>query len=146
MQFIKWLDIYELGIPPIDFQHKNLIFILNDTYRAFFMREEKEKLIGEVLDNFIQFYTEHFKTEEKFMEFVDYPMLYHHKNLHKEILNKLYEYKKQFIEVEGVYLEEFLNLLNNWVFEHLTIEDMKIKDHISYIDEEVLQNYIDKLE
>lgn len=146
MQFIKWLDIYEIGVPILDYQHKNLIFILNDTYRAFFLKENKEGLIGEVLDNFIQFYKEHFETEEKFLEMIDYPMIYHQKKMHKEILTILFDFKKQYVEEGEIDLDKFLTLLNSWVFDHLTVEDMKIKEHTHYMDRETVLNYNQKLE
>jgi hemerythrin len=147
MQLVRWLDIYELGVPVIDTQHKNLIFLLNDTYRAFFNNNKtKENFIEEVLDNFINFYSVHFATEEKFMELIDYPFLYHHRDLHSEILSTLYMYKEEYDETKEISIDSFLTLVNQWIFEHLTSEDTKIREYIQYLDKDLLEKYNRELE
>jgi len=146
MQIIKWLDIYEIKIPVIDNQHKELVFLLNDTYKAFLSKKNRDSIIGVALDKFLDLYSKHFMTEEKFMELVNFPLVDYHRDLHSEILSKLYNHKKKYERNKEFDIESFLTLTNQWLFSHLASEDMKIKDHLNIEDEDEVKKYSDEIE
>ena len=122
--FITWNSSYEVGIYSVDAQHKHLVDLTNQLYRActgeqYALANEFRSVMKELVD-YVMF---HFKDEERIMQEVNYPDFKEHKQKHeqfvKEILASVDAYRngKQFVP------NSFVRFLRDWLFDHILIDD-----------------------
>ena len=65
----EWNEIYELGIPEIDLQHKKLISISNELYDVATKGDVNLKItMSKILKNLTDYTVYHFTSEEEFMK------------------------------------------------------------------------------
>ena len=84
---VAWNSKYVLGIETIDKQHKHLFELAN---RVFQLEDnDKKEDIRELLLEFSNYMSTHFKDEEEYMDSIDFPELEYHKKLHQSIIDTL---------------------------------------------------------
>ena len=103
----------------IDTQHRHLIDIfnrikLNDSY--------DNHDIGIILVELIDYAEYHFKTEEELFEKYDYPDKEQHIIEHKEYVNKIKEFTKDYIN-NHIKIEDIDNFLIEWIIFHIKNSD-----------------------
>ena len=89
MALVEWNQALNVGIPEIDYQHRNLVSMLNALHTAIEANEPREHL-GEILEELDLYVANHFATEERIakqggLEFSDH-IKTHGKGL--RVLNK----------------------------------------------------------
>ena len=87
---IQWSDSMLVGHPKIDKQHKQLVHLFNKFLRALKRRPD----LSEIRNAFsaLVLYAEiHYKTEERLMEDIHYPMLDEHRRGHNQVLQELFK-------------------------------------------------------
>ncbi len=134
VKFILWQKKWETGIKTIDDQHKHFVGIVNRTY-ALNEDGKDKKVLGEILNDLVEFARVHFSTEEEFFEETDYPQTEEHEQKHQELLGKVLDFTRRF-EVEQDFSElvnDFLVFLKEWLDNHLVKVDHKyipwLKEH-----------------
>ncbi|MDA2920205.1 bacteriohemerythrin [Desulfobacterota bacterium AH_259_B03_O07] len=124
MALITWNDSMSVNVEEIDKQHQKLVQIINDLHDA--MREGKEKeVLGNVLTRLIDYTSYHFSTEEKYFDKFGYPDSDPHKKEHRELLEQVLEFKKEFDEGKVLLTIELMNFLKNWLTNHMQGSDKK---------------------
>ena len=79
----EWNEIYELGIPEIDLQHKKLISISNELYDVATKGDVNLKItMSKILKNLTDYTVYHFTSEEEFMKKYGYQGAPMHKIAH----------------------------------------------------------------
>ena len=83
MALIEWSKEYDIGIDRMDFQHKNLVKLINDVSN---ISKEKDKAIKKMklkssIDDLIEYTVYHFQAEEELLEKSQYPLTAEHKVL-----------------------------------------------------------------
>ena len=124
MAVVVWNRLYEYNIPVIDQQHKKIVDIMNNVV---------EKLeIGKISDDIkrecqiaLIIVSEHFSDEERLLEDIGYPELDKQKELHKEIMAKLQNARREIdlendIISQGI-VEEFRDMFKT----HILKEDRR---------------------
>jgi len=122
MTLFEWTSDYELDIPQIDDQHKELVKMINDLYASIKSRHSGD-VVNATLNNLLQYVDIHFETEETSMQSRNYPGLDDHIQLHNELRTKVLELKKEQLQGENIASFELMNFLVDW-----------LKNHISNID------------
>ncbi len=128
---IDWNPKWNIGHDKIDEQHQRWIGILNRLEIAFLRgavdSDAQQILLTQLLD-----YTRyHFADEEKLMSRVEYPEALSHRRLHKDFDNLIYE-KFRMIQFGDVVLtSEIIQMMKNWLHDHILIEDKKISEFIN---------------
>lgn len=128
-----WKKEFELGIRSIDEQHKELLNIGNRVYHLLHeeevdyehLRDDFETLIGELRD-----YTKyHFRTEEDLFLKYQYTGIVEHIQEHRVFIDYLDEIDIG-DSIERSDLENLLNKLVNWVFNHIITTDYLYKEFL----------------
>ena len=120
---------YKIGVPKIDEQHKRLFELADKAYMLL-----KDELVVDKYDKIIQIIDElkeytifHFKSEEKYMQSINYKRLFTQKIEHDKFIKSLEEIDyKNIDENQDESLIEILNFLNDWLTEHILKTDMLI--------------------
>ena len=123
-KFVAWNVSYEVGVPHVDKQHRQLVDLINSLYNACLgEKAELDETFTSVMKELVDYVMIHFKDEETIMEQINYPGLKEHKQKHelfvKEILKSVNAYNngKQFVP------NSFVRFLCDWLFNHILIDD-----------------------
>ena len=129
--YVKWDDRYSIGIPLVDNQHKQLVVLTNELYKAcHFSNEAAKEKFRKAIREAVAYVKFHFSVEERIMEKADYPEYAVHKKHHiefiQEILNNVmaFETGKRFVP------RQFAKFLWDWILSHIAITDSKLRDHL----------------
>jgi len=126
---IKWKEDYRVGIEIIDEQHQKLFEIAARAYDLLKNEfiEDKYDRIKDILEELKSYTIFHFETEEKYMEEIGYKKLFSHKVYHEEFIGKIKSVDlKEVDENQEGYLISILELVVNWIDEHILNKDMLI--------------------
>ena len=127
---VVWSNVYSVGFPAIDDQHKILINIINDLIKldqggstfskaAFAMAFSKA---GEYAQT-------HFHDEEEILKKVNYPNLSEHKKKHESFMTELWKEFSSFKEGNES-PESLIRFLKNWLLDHIARID---KQYVPYL-------------
>lgn len=126
MTYVAWSDMFSVRIPYIDNQHKQLLETANDFHAAF--KGDKDKnFLFEILNALIHYTEEHFRDEEELMEKAGYPAvdIKSHKKIHEQLVRDIFELHQGFMNSEEKTAHELEIFLNNWLVQHILLEDKK---------------------
>ena len=126
---LQWKDEYCTGIAPIDEQHKELFSIANRIYDLL-----KNDLIPDKYDSIVAIISElqnytryHFKTEEDYMQQINYRRFLSQKAAHNEFLAKMDAIDLGKIDnSQNQYLIESLDFVLDWLAGHIVKADKLI--------------------
>ncbi|MCK5520090.1 MAG: hemerythrin family protein [Candidatus Marinimicrobia bacterium] len=125
MAYAEWNDGLSIGIQNIDNQHKRLIEILNELYEAN-DSPDRELAAAACLRSMVNYAKEHFKDEEEYMEFINYPDLEHQKEEHKIFIAKIADYETAQTILSYTPFQDMLDFLKDWVINHIKGKDQEI--------------------
>jgi hemerythrin len=126
-----WKDKYELGVPPIDSQHKELFKRVDtflQTLRESSSWDEKLHRVNETLDFMNCYVVEHFHAEEAYQKNIGYPGFAAHKKIHDDmvsyVLHVTSEYKEKGFDEQ--LMQQLGGKLLAWLINHVAAEDQRI--------------------
>ncbi len=124
---VEWDEKHNLNVKEIDDQHRYFIEVINHMFEAL---EGKgvEPIVDSTLTD-LQFYAkEHFATEEKYMELIDYKDIAVQKEEHAKLLTKVDELLAERDAANDLYNYYFnlLYFLTDWLTDHLETHDVKL--------------------
>lgn len=125
MAEIEWNDSFSVGDADIDGQHQKWIEIHNDLHRKMVSGKVGAQDGIEALQAMLDYVRFHFSFEEKYMYDRHYPGFIKHRRIHKDFDCLLYGYCRKAEAREIVLNSEIINLLKNWLLDHIAIEDKK---------------------
>lgn len=130
MDVIKWTENLSVNNALIDYQHKELIRLLN---RLIINRdaENQQILVGEILSDLLSYIKKHFTDEEKYLRKQKYPDIEKHIKIHQQFSYKIGEFCLEVIEGRNTVSDDMIVYLSNWLIEHIGIEDQAYKAHIN---------------
>lgn len=126
---LEWTKEMSVGVKEIDEQHKKLFSLLNELFDAI-STNKLGTIIGDTLDEAIDYTKYHFSTEEKYFEKFDYKDKASHKKKHAYFKSKVERLKKEYsekIDMDGMSDTgiELMNFLKDWWIEHIMHIDKK---------------------
>jgi len=129
-----WKDNYELGVPHIDAQHKELFKRVESFLQVLRSKdkwEDKIPKINETLEFMKRYVVEHFRDEEEYQLSIDYPGYKFHKQLHDDMVNYVTEVSKRYKQSNNdeQLMQEFGGRLLAWLINHVAAEDQRIADY-----------------
>ena len=126
-----WKEKYELGVPLIDEQHKELFKRVESFMQVLRMAsswEDKVEKVNETLDFMNTYVVEHFRDEEAFQQEIGYPGEEEHKKVHADMVNYVIavtaEYKNSGYDEQLI--QKFAGKLMAWLINHVASEDQRI--------------------
>ena len=126
MAFFQWDDEYSVGIVEIDEQHKKLLFRISEFYEA--VKIDREEAFAYLLDSVIDYVTEHFSTEERYMDTYKFPETESHKEEHAEFKDRILAVKEKLENGEQVVTLDTTRMLRHWVKDHVLGTDKKYSE------------------
>lgn len=130
MSLLEWQEAFSVGIASVDYEHKELINLINELDRqasAGCSHDEVIAALGEVYAHI----SAHFALEEKFMRDSSYPHYPEHKANHEALLDQLRDIMDR-VETDGSYDRERLSReLDSWFSEHFRTHDARLHQHTS---------------
>ena len=126
-----WKDKYELCVPLIDSQHKELfqrVETFLQTLRSPSSWEEKVKRVNETLNFMNGYVVEHFRDEEAYQKKIGYPGYEVHKQIHADMVRYVLQVTAQY-ERDGCdeqLMQQFAGKLLAWLINHVAAEDQRI--------------------
>jgi hemerythrin len=128
---VEWDDKYSVRIPFIDEQHKQLIALTNELYRACLSGGEAAKAqFKETARGVVDYINYHFSAEEKMMETIAYPEIAEHKKEHETLVKQIVEDVKRFEEGSRFVPNTFVRTLKDWILAHIAVSDTRYSEYI----------------
>lgn len=125
----QWSSRLVLGVDAVDEDHKRLVGILNNCYRALMLNNHDHELAGIV--NELRDYTYyHFETERMLMLQHGYSEAATHIEAHEEFSAAIQDFKNRFQAGESFIALDVLTYLNEWLVTHIKNND---REFVSFL-------------
>ncbi len=125
MTLIEWRDEFKIGIEEVDFEHQELIELINELYSETKEADSSMSVIyflGEIYAKI----SAHFALEEKIMSDLKYDQYEDHKEDHEQLLDGIMDIIDEFAGVPTLDEEIFADRLNNWFTQHFSTKDARM--------------------
>ena len=127
MSFLIWQDDLNTGIEVIDSQHRRIVEMINHLHT---MHSGTQRMVvGEVIDELVDYTLSHFAFEEALMEDAGYTFCHAHKRVHEVFTKRVAEYRMRFSAGEDV-TDELKTMLSRWLFNHIRSDDRAYADSV----------------
>ena len=126
MPLIEWSPTLEIGIPEIDYQHKNLVSMLN-ALGTNIEEGAGKAVIGEVIEALDAYVLTHFASEERLMEKMGYEYIDEHKAEHHRLAETVQRHRAAYAKGECS-PQELLEFLIRWLLNHIAGADSFIAE------------------
>lgn len=124
MAFIEWSEKFLTGVKEADEQHRKLVELINELYKA--MKQGKgREVLDKILDELVKYADYHFSTEETLMSKYGFPELAAHKKEHENFKVKIKEFLEKKAKGEVTLSIEVMNFLKEWLVKHIMGTDKK---------------------
>ncbi len=127
MALFTWNDSYSVKVALCDQQHKKLYEIINELADA--MRVGKgNEIVSKTVGELLQYTRTHFQQEEALLKRANYPQLAPHQEQHKKFVADVEGLLKQTREGRAANSIQVLNLLRDWLVNHIQKTDKAYSD------------------
>jgi len=127
--FMEWNQKYLTGIKAMDSERSSLFDRVNRLYETI-TNGEDQRTVGKMLDELIEYYIQHFLTEERLFQEFDYPQYAEHKQEHDELALQMFNLQMEFQKQSIVVAFEVLSFLNDWLLKHNTGADLRFAEFL----------------
>lgn len=125
MPLFSWSDKFSVQIRKTDKQHKRLIDLINSLHETK-SAQNNSALMDKILDGLIYYTKIHFKKEEELMSMYGFPAYETHKSEHDGLAQEVNILREKYYTGDGYITTEMAILLNDWLAEHVLVEDKKL--------------------
>jgi hemerythrin len=119
--------------PLLEKEHQQLIDLL-DALDKCVLKGNSINQVVKHLDDFVTLAGDHFKNEEKIMEAYKYAEIIDHKKEHARLLEQLLSLQSQLSKGHTPFGKDYMQLLRNWLEEHLLDTDNKLEELLYQIN------------
>ena len=123
-EIFYWSKKFFTGISEIDYQHYKIVNYVNELYREYIGRKNKDKLYS-LLIELAEFTKNHFAHEQILMKKHKYPKMELHIKEHTNLLGNVGKFIEALNSQKSEINEELLEFLNHWLSHHILEEDMQ---------------------
>jgi len=123
-EIVTWESKYATEIEGIDAQHKALVDLINQLYKASMTRNESmDTVFRESMSHMVEYVRFHFSAENGLMGRIGYPNYNEHKKQHETLVKKIIDAAKSYEEGHIYAPNNFVRDLRDWVLSHIAISD-----------------------
>lgn len=138
MPFVEWKDTYTIGVEEIDEDHRRLVDMINELHAGIArncsggVREVVDELetMLYVLDDLVDYATDHFALEEDSMLEHAYPGYASMKRAHREFLSMAQQLRDAFDSGRPISSQRTLESLKAWFDNHVLGLDMRFGEFV----------------
>ncbi len=136
MEFVKWEESLETGLPEVDRQHHHLIDVTNQFGVLLSQDRVSPDDVEKLLQELVAYAQYHFKEEEELMESagIDLRHLDQHKKIHQSFFQDVGALQKQWLSGKNVSYEKLFEYLVNWLVFHILGSDKNLARQIDAIN------------
>lgn len=134
---IVWEDRFAIGIRIIDGEHKRLVELCNELYKAIVLRDtsERKNFVFNALKECADYARTHFAHEEKLMQVCSYKDFKTHKKEHVEFAKIVLEKCRNFDNETYYSSMELVRFLRDWILSHIAHMDrLFVSDLKAYLE------------
>jgi hemerythrin len=117
---LVWDSKLDTGIEVIDNQHRRIVDYVNQLEAA--QGRGDRALVGQVIEQLVDYTQSHFSFEESMMEEAGYKFLKPHQKVHEIFIKRVTEFTVRAAKNEDVALE-LHSMLTKWLLNHIASED-----------------------
>lgn len=125
MALIEWKDRYSVGIPDVDYEHRQIINLINEMHERMTTRPEKLDA-GDALGEIFRAISAHFALEERFMEDHRYDQFSEHKSSHEQLLDEIRSIMDGYEANPAEASKMLSRQLDRWFTEHCKTYDARL--------------------
>jgi hemerythrin len=125
--YVAWKEIYSVGDPTIDGQHKQILSAINELHAANMSGGGQMAMKG-ILDRIVNYTHSHFTHEENIMKACGYPDLANHQEQHDQMRRRTENMRENTKLITGNDLER---MLKDWWTKHIQAEDQCYVPYLS---------------
>jgi cytochrome c len=125
MVLLQWKDEYSVGIEAVDYEHKELIDLINRLYARLDAPDAK-LTVPAFFGDLLRGISAHFALEEKQMREYGYDRLASHKEDHERLLDELRDIMDAFERAAEVDSVELAQRLDIWFTRHFKTHDARL--------------------
>lgn len=125
MALIEWRKEFETGISGIDYEHQELVALINSFYVALINNTDKDKLINSLNDIYGAIYA-HFMLEENIMEKYGYDQYQQHRDDHVNLLDDIRDITDEFETSKNFDEQQLKTKLSDWFSIHFKTHDARL--------------------
>ncbi|MDR0495307.1 MAG: bacteriohemerythrin [Treponema sp.] len=141
-EIIPWTHALVIGIELIDNQHKQLIMLTNELYRACLRGGTTlEAVFKETMSRMVEYVRFHFTTEQAMLQRVHYPDYAEHKKEHDSLIKTVLETTKDYSDGKKFVPNNFVRFLKDWIVSHIGYND---KIYAAYIMDQMKKGLLTK--
>lgn len=129
----NWKEIYSVGVPEIDDQHRKLFQILNDLYISQEQGKDSDTLHN-LLNELCDYAIYHFKSEEDLLKEKNYPDIDRHIEEHNYFRLQIAELQKMSRQRVLLLNTKLIIFLKDWVFTHVLGSDKEYSRFLKVIE------------
>ena len=130
MEDMIWTDELAVGVEAFDFEHREMITLLNRVNHLLAMGR-KEEILEHALHAFINYTRFHFTHAEGILERFSWGGLDDHRGEHEKLLAQVTEYYQRCKKGDIELSDEELYFLKHWLIDHIRDTDVKYKDFLA---------------
>ena len=121
MAYLTWDAAHDTGIPGIDYEHRQLVQMLNDIHELIMKRAEPLRIADRLADLYT-LATAHFALEEKIMRDQKYPGLEERRDIHYRLLEQVREIMDAYETGSYQSSESLPATLKQWLSEAMDVD------------------------
>jgi hemerythrin len=125
MSLITWKPEFAVGVESVDFEHEQMINLINEIYDEMKMRRDADSL-EQFLGDVHFAISAHFALEERHMRDAAYPEYEMHKEDHEELLDQLRELMDQLVADPEKGFDLLQDKLSDWFGNHFATFDARL--------------------
>jgi len=134
MDIVVWESKYETGIELIDNQHKQLVELTNELYKACMTGDKQlSDIFNNAMHRMVDYVGHHFSTELEYQRKINYPDYHNHKLMHDKLIKDILAAAKDSKEDKKFVPNNFVRTLTDWIFSHIAVFD---KEYALYVKEQ----------
>ncbi len=122
---LHWSERYRVGIEAVDYEHQELIALINRLYAALSVSCTKLN-ISAFLGDLFRAISAHFALEERFMGDRRYGQLAEHKADHERLLDEIRDIMDGFERSDAMDTQELAKRLDIWFSKHFETHDARL--------------------
>jgi hemerythrin len=129
MTLIEWKDEFNLGVPSIDHEHRELIDLINESFDQL-VGSDSHLVIQHYLGEIYAKISAHFALEEKIMREKKYDQYEDHKQDHEQLLDDILDIMDEYDEKDVVDGQKLGDSLTHWFTNHFKTKDARLHKHL----------------
>ena len=131
MVSVEWRDDFKVGIDEVDFEHKEMIDLINESYEEA-KKDGSSEAVMDFLGEIFEKISAHFALEEKVMKKLEYDQFEDHKDDHERLLDSIRDIMDEYADETVLDDEKFGLSLKEWFVNHFSTKDARLHSFLEH--------------